>query len=107
MTDVKPFTPAQARATKLGNIPPKMIEAVNQLIAENLQGDQGKVRAVVKQRDIVARYKQLSGVASDQEVYDSGWLDFEPIFRDAGWKVSYDKPAYCEDYPATFTFTEK
>lgn len=107
MTDVKPFTPAQARATKLSNIPHEMIAAVNQLIAENLQGDRGKVRAVVKQKDIIARFKGLSGVESDQTVYDNNWLDFEPIFRDAGWSVAYDKPAYCEDYPATFTFTEK
>ena len=37
-------------------------------------------------------------------LFDNNWLDIEPIYRRAGWVVEYDKPAYCEDYPATFTF---
>jgi hypothetical protein len=32
-------------------------------------------------------------------------LDIEPIYREAGWIVEYDKPAYCENYDANFTFT--
>jgi hypothetical protein len=31
-------------------------------------------------------------------------LDIEDTYREAGWKVEYDKPAYCENYPANFTF---
>lgn len=37
-------------------------------------------------------------------VFDNNWLDIEPIYRRAGWIVEYDKPAYCENYPANFTF---
>lgn len=37
-------------------------------------------------------------------IFDNGWLDIEPLYRKEGWIVEYDKPAYCEDYPASFTF---
>ena len=37
-------------------------------------------------------------------IFDNNWLDIEPTYRKAGWKVIYDGPAYCENYPATFTF---
>lgn len=39
-----------------------------------------------------------------QALFDNHWLDIEPKYRRAGWKVEYDKPAYCEDYKANFTF---
>lgn len=37
-------------------------------------------------------------------LFDNNWLDIEPKYRRAGWKVEYNKPAYCENYPANFTF---
>ena len=40
-----------------------------------------------------------------QELFDKGWLDIEPLYRRAGWKVEYDKPAYYEDYQPNFTFS--
>ena len=40
-------------------------------------------------------------------VFENNWLDIEPIYRKVGWTVIYDKPAYCESYPATFTFKIK
>jgi len=41
------------------------------------------------------------------EVFDKGWLNIEPMYRAAGWKVVYDKPAYNESYEPTFTFTKR
>jgi hypothetical protein len=41
------------------------------------------------------------------EVYAKGWLNFEAIYEEAGWKVVYDKPGYNETYDANFTFTKK
>ena len=37
-------------------------------------------------------------------IFDNGWLDIEPLYRKEGWIVEYDKPAYCENYPANLTF---
>ena len=42
-----------------------------------------------------------------QKIYDQGWLDFEPLYREVGWNVEYDKPAYYEHYDAYFKFTKK
>ena len=39
-------------------------------------------------------------------LFDKHYLDIEPIYRECGWKVNYDKPAYFEDYPANFTFSK-
>ena len=40
------------------------------------------------------------------KLFDKHYLDIEPLYREAGWKVKYDKPAYNEDYKATFTFSK-
>ena len=34
-------------------------------------------------------------------------MDFEALYRESGWKVSYDSPAYDENYDAYFTFEPK
>ena len=39
-----------------------------------------------------------------QTIFKNSWLDIEPIYRRAGWLVKYDKPGYCENYLANFTF---
>ena len=38
------------------------------------------------------------------EIFNKGWLNIEEVYRSAGWKVNYDKPAYNESYDAYFTF---
>jgi hypothetical protein len=38
------------------------------------------------------------------KIFNDKLLDVEPIFRDAGWTVIFDKPAYNESYSSTFEF---
>lgn len=92
---VKPISPQEIKKT----IPDFVIEAVNELIAEKVND---KNYATVLQKHIVDRVKSKT----DQD-FDYAWLDFENIFRDAGWNVNYDKPAYCESYDAYFEFSPK
>ena len=40
-------------------------------------------------------------------IFESGWLDIEPSYRDADWDVTYDKPGYSESYAARFVFSRK
>jgi hypothetical protein len=40
-------------------------------------------------------------------IYEYRWLDIEKIYEDFGWIVEYEKPSYCEDFPATFKFSKK
>lgn len=39
-----------------------------------------------------------------QEIFDRHWLDFETVYRSAGWDVHFSKPAYNESGDAVFTF---
>ena len=53
--------------------------------------------------DCILKYKPDEEI-NRNTLFDNHWLDIEPLYRIAGWEVKYDKPAYCEDYPANFTF---
>lgn len=53
--------------------------------------------------------KKIAGenAISSDELYKKHQLDIEEVYRKAGWVVSYDKPAYNENYDAIFTFKSK
>ena len=102
MSEIKPITPDQVVATKAKVIPPEVGEAFNELIAKNFT----KGVSVVVQRQVVDLITARLDVDSD-EVFENRWLDIEEIYEEAGWSVVYDKPAYNESYPATFTFKPK
>jgi hypothetical protein len=95
---VRPIAPEEVLGAKLENFPPEVLETVNRLIAKNIRYGS----ATVLQKDIVNALTEMGH--SRREVYDNHWLDFEDIYRDAGWNVSYDKPGYNETYDAFFEF---
>lgn len=102
MTMVKPISPKEV-TLKIHDF---IIEAVNKLIQEKWDGKE----AVILQdeiMDIVSSNDEDDIRPSRDEIYDRNWLDFEDIYRKAGWNVLYDKPAYCENYKAYFKFTKK
>jgi len=113
MTSVQPLKPSEVGAKKLQVLPPFVIEAFNQLIAEAY--DDNSKSATVKQDDAVKRIVQLSAKGFNPDlikvttdtVFKNKWLDVEVIFREAGWKVSFDKPGYNESYDASFEFRAK
>ena len=96
---VKPISPKEVTHM----IPDFIFEAVNQLIKEKWNGKS----ATIKQdeiMDIVSSNDNDDPRPSHQTVFDNHWLDIEDHYRKAGWKVTYDKPAYYEDYDAFFKF---
>lgn len=99
--NVKPITPEEVVDKKKNQMPNFVFEAFNELIAKNYSGNS----ATVKQDDAVALIME-KGDIDRQSVFDRSYLDVEDIYRDAGWKVEYDKPAYCETYAATFKFSK-
>ena len=104
---MKPITPKEAKSKKNQSIPAFVIECFNEAITEALDLNG---RAVIQQEDIlnrIIRHSEMPKAIGRQGVFDRGWLDVEPIFRQAGWIVEYDKPAYCETYEPTFTFKDK
>lgn len=82
-------------------IPEKMVQAVNELLAENFNTG----RITLHQNKVKARFLKVSNTPEDE--FEITWLNFEPIFRDSGWTVKYDKPAYNESYEPYFEFIAK
>jgi hypothetical protein len=120
MSRVLPYTPAEAAAASKNRIPDFVINAFNDLIAEKLYNG----KAVIKQEEAIEAILKLMP-SSEQSVTHEGirgeavrdlkkdrakifsrhWLDVEPLYRDQGWSVEFDKPGYNESYDGFFTFT--
>lgn len=99
-----PITPDEMPAAKRAAIPGEVFDVWNAVIVEHWSRTPG--RAHILQKDIVQALCDKLKV-DRRKVYDSGWLNIEDDFRQSGWHVEYDKPAYCESYEANFTFTKK
>lgn len=96
---VRPITPAEVAGHKIDQIPELALEAFNELIVQHSEDG----HATFKQSDVVALMVE-KGLDHD-EIFEKGWLNVEDLYREVGWKVTYDKPGYNETYPATFTFS--
>lgn len=98
----KAMTPNEINSLKQELIPEFVFDAFNKLIAKNLNGK----TSFVKVKDVVENIVLANDVTA-QKIYDSKWLDIEQSYRDAGWFVIYDSPAYNETYDSYFRFTIK
>lgn len=96
MTD--PIRPDQVKK----KIPSEVIQIVNDLISEAWDGK----RATIKQNAIVAKICDRLNVKREF-VFAKGWLDFEILFENAGWEVTYDRPSIGDTYEAYFRFEKK
>lgn len=102
----KPISPKEVAACKAKSFPAFVFEAFNELIASKYTMG----RATVKQNDVIALILQKANSGLDEDIltrgdiFDKGYLNVEEVYREQGWKVSYDKPAYNESYAAYFEF---
>jgi hypothetical protein len=96
---VQPIKPSQVVRKKTEIIPDGVLEAFNELIAETWDGR----RSSFKLKDVRALAKKKL----DGKEVKSEWLDVEPIYEKAGWRVKFDKPGWDENYDAFFEFTKK
>lgn len=99
---MKPITPEEVTKEKQRFIPDEVFEVFNELIAKHWNGHS----ATIYQKAVCAMIAAKMHVSTDY-VYTQQWLDIEDIYREAGWSVEYDKPAYCESYEAYFKFRRK
>lgn len=100
----KAVTPRELGASAGEDVPEFVIEAVNNLLKKKYRKGHS---VTLKQDDIVDEVLRIEEEINRSQLFEEGWLDFEPVFERSGWRVEYDKPGYCETYPATFTFTPK
>jgi hypothetical protein len=98
-----PIRPEDIPAAKEQVIPSFVFDAFNECIGE--QWDYKSKRAKVLQKDVIAKIKDKMIPGKKFEMW--WWLDVEPAYEAQGWKVHYDKPAYCETYDAFFVFEIK
>ena len=89
---------------KLKTIPDIIIKAVNDLLVEKY--DKNVHRAIIKQSEILDKVvgDPDCGMLTRESVFRNKYLDFEDEYRTIGWKVTYNKPAYCETYEPFFIF---
>lgn len=99
----KPITPDEVADLKNAIIPGVVFDAFNELIAAAWNG----ASATIKQDAVVKRILQLDLGIDRALLFDAKYLDVEESYRSLGWNVVYDKPAFNESYPATFTFTKR
>lgn len=99
---IEPIKPEDIVNEKTKVIPDEVLETFNEFIAEKWNGSS----STFKQKDLVKVIKEKLEIKDEDDkiIFDKHWLDVEDIFREAGWKVYYDKPAYNETYDATFEF---
>jgi hypothetical protein len=96
---VKPIGPNEAIKAK--TIPDEVISSFNEMIISRMTGN----TATFRQAEVVSLI--ISKGISKEDISEKNLLDVEDVYQSVGWTVKYDKPAYNENYPATFTFTKK
>lgn len=102
---MKPITPQQALENIEKAFPDFVIEAVNNCINQNYFG---KPSFTIKQDEIMKEILRLAPKGTTrQEVFDKHWMDFEEVYRKAGWKVTYDSPSWDENYDEFYKFEIK
>lgn len=97
---VEIITPDEVRKSRKDYIPEVIFKEINQLIIENFDGIESKVY----QEDIINRVCTEETGLTSSKIFERHYLDIEDFYREAGWKVIYDKPGYCETYKAFFVF---
>lgn len=102
---MKPFSPTEVAKKAGNNIPAYVIEAVNNLLVKGYR-PHGEI--VLAQCDIIKEIRRVSREPIKSDIlFDNGWMDFEPVFRKEGWRVTYDQPGYNETYEPTYKFSKK
>lgn len=100
---VKPISPDEATDLKKILIPDEVITIWNEMIADRWDGTQAKV--IMK--DVITLIVAKMGFDSRIKVCDKGWMDIEDIYRKEGWKVTFYRPCYDENYYAFYIFKKK
>lgn len=100
---ITPITPSEILDNLEDIIPSFVFEAVNAILKEKFRG----TSVTIKQNEIITKACQIKHGLKREDFFEKKWLDIEKVYEKAGWNVSYDKPAYSENYEAYFEFKPK
>ena len=98
---IKPISPNEVALEKEKGIPDEIIECWNRLIAAEWDGQTSRVTLSEAKKNIARAW------GCSIEDIETAWLNIEPIYRAAGWKVIYESPSYDECFPPYYSFTKK
>jgi len=104
---MKPISPEKVEQIRIHEMPEAIIQATNELIVRSWNG----TSATVKVDEIINQYfrvvREEDSVMTRKELFDKHYLDIEPAYREAGWKVKFESPDYTESFPSYFVFSKK
>lgn len=98
----KPITPKELIAARIQSFPSVVFDAFNAAIGDAWDGN----CAVVKQGRVALTIADELSIPVG-EVYKRLYMDIEPFYRKAGWKVKYSKPGIDENFEPYYTFKRK
>jgi uncharacterized membrane-anchored protein len=99
----KPITPEDAEKQRILAIPDFVIEAMNELLVQKLHDN----HATIYIEEIIEKALERAPFGVTREdLFKQRMLDIENTYRNAGWKVVFDKPGFNESYEANFKFTK-
>jgi len=101
-----PIKPQDVIKAKAATIPDEVFDAFNELIASKWDGRSAHVTQDEAAKLSLTKLKSAGKHVSRNKLFDNGWLDVEDAYSEAGWNVTYDKPAYNESYEAYFVFSK-
>lgn len=97
-----PYSPTQAMSAQMEKMAAsKVVEIINTLLAERVASPP----IIIKKWEVVEMLLD-AGILMD-DIYTKHMLDIEPLYREQGWEVIYDKPSYSESYLAYWSFEPK
>jgi hypothetical protein len=100
---VQPITPREAGELANTRIPDYVFQGINNLITEKFRYG----RANFTLTEAVSAIRSVNNEFSQSELSRKGYLDFEEHYRNKGWFVEYDQPAYNESYEPNFKFSAR
>ena len=97
MSVIKPLTYDEVKKAKIefrkNNIPDFVVEAINCLLVQKFSANENVIS--ISQNAIIDKILSLSNIGyTTNEIIDNGYLDFEELYLDFGWEVTYYKQDY-------------
>lgn len=77
-----------------------VIQAFNECIEESKIKHSNRVT----QERVIEKIQELNKDITRSQIFAEHLLDVEDFYRDAGWHVTFYKPAYNDDFKAYFEF---
>ena len=102
---MKVYTPEDVLKKRVGTIPDYVIDAFNDLLTENYQEDE----TIIEQEDVIRKILEYStdDELTRETIFKKHYLDIENLYRNNGWEVDYEKPAFDELFEPFFIFKPK